>query len=138
MLFLRLLVIGCLISINGMTQSANVNYSKRPYWIAMMDDSTANYFEAQKAYDLFWKGKVIPLEEEETMGMKGASTKEQKEKSSWLERFFGLDKEHKYEKYRFDCKRFNHWKITTLPFVQGDGSILFPYQQLLLWKEARP
>lgn len=104
----------------------------------MMDDSTANFFVAQKAYDSFWKGKVIPLEEEETMGMKGASEKEKKEKSTWLERFFGFDKEHKYEKYRYECKRFEHWKLTVLPFVQSDGSILYPHQQLLLWKEARP
>jgi hypothetical protein len=138
MRFLILLFVGCLISIHGNTQSSNLNYSKYPYWIAMMDDSTANYFEAQKAYDSFWKGKVIPLEEEETMGMKGASEKERKEKSTWLERFFGLDKEHKYEKYRYECKRFEHWKLTVLPFVQSDGSILYPHQQLLLWKEARP
>lgn len=138
MRFLFLLFVGCLISIHGSSQSTNLNYSKHPYWITMMDDSTSNYFEVQKAYGAFWKGKTIPLEEEETMGMKGASEKEKKEKSNWLERFFGLDKEHKYEKYRFECKRFEHWKITMLPFVLSDGSILYPTQQLKLWKEARP
>jgi len=138
MRFLFLLFVGCLISFHGSSQSSNLNYSKHPYWIAMMNDSTANFFETQKSYDAFWKGKVIPLEEEETMGMKGASEKEKKEKSNWLERFFGFDKEHKYEKYRFECKRFEHWKITMLPFVRSDGSILYPTQQLKLWKEARP
>ena len=69
MRFLLLLLVACMISFHGNAQSSNLNYSKYPYWITMMDDSTANYFEAQKAYDSFWKGKVIPLEEEETMGM---------------------------------------------------------------------
>ena len=138
MRFLLILLFGCFISIKGYSQTTNLNYAKHPYWITMMDDSTANYFEVQKAYDVFWTGKVKPLEEEETMGMKGATISDRKEKSSWLERFFGLDKEHKYEKYRFDCKRYEHWKMMMLPFVQEDGSILYPHQQLQLWKEARP
>jgi hypothetical protein len=138
MRFLFLLFVGCLISIHGNAQSSNLNYSKQPYWISMMDDSTANYFEAQKAYDSFWKGKVIPLEEEETLGMKGAVANEEKEKGSWLERLLRRDKDRKYEHFRLDCKRFEHWKMMMLPFVQEDGSILFPQQQLQLWKEARP
>jgi hypothetical protein len=132
------LVFYCLFSSVGFSQSANINYSKNPYWITMMYDSTANYFEAQKAYNVFWKGKVIPLEEEETLGMKGAVANEEKEKGSWLERLLRRDKDRKYEHFRLDCKRFEHWKIMMLPFVQEDGSILFPQQQLQLWKEARP
>ena len=138
MRFLLIMLLGCFISIKGYGQTANLNYAKHPYWITMMDDSTANYFEAQKAYDTFWKGKVIPLEEEETLGMKGAVANEEKEKGSWLERLFRRDKDRKYEHYRLDCKRFEHWKMMMLPFVQEDGSILYPQQQLKLWKEARP
>ena len=138
MRFLILFLVGSAFSLSGYSQSTNLNYSKHPYWIAMMDDSTANYFEAHKAYDAFWKGKEIPLDEEETMGMKGANESQKKEKANWLERLFGIDRERRYEKYRLDCKRFEHWKMMMLPFVKEDGSILYPSQQLKLWKEARP
>jgi|GEM_PF-1963990 len=35
-----------------------------PWWIEMMDDSSANYFEVQKAFDAYWAGKIIPVREE--------------------------------------------------------------------------
>jgi hypothetical protein len=36
-------------------------YSLKPYWIEMMDNPKANYFEVQKAFNLFWKGKTPPV-----------------------------------------------------------------------------
>ena len=43
-------------------------YQKLPQWIAMMDDPNCDYFEAMKAFDLFWKNRKKPLEEKEVLG----------------------------------------------------------------------
>src|SRR5690348_7112639 len=42
-----------------------------PVWVDMLDDTTANYFEVQKAFTLFWEGKEMPQEEEDVIGEKG-------------------------------------------------------------------
>ena len=97
-----------------------LNYSKHPYWIAMIDDTTANYFETIKAYDAFWKNREKP-----------------KEKSSWLKRLFQNDVEKNETMYTYQCKRYEHWKMVQEPYVQPDGSILYPYQRLQLWQNAR-
>lgn len=125
---------------NLYSQSASkkdLNYSKRPYWIAMIDDTTANYFETIKAYDDFWKNRDKPKEEAETVGMKGASEKEKKEKSNWIKRLFESDVEKNETMYTYQCKRYEHWKMMMQPYVQPDGSILYPYQRLQLWQNAR-
>ena len=43
------------------------DYAVYPWWVEMMDDTTANYFEVQKAFDAFWEGKIIPVREENEM-----------------------------------------------------------------------
>jgi hypothetical protein len=37
------------------------SYQKFPYWIEMMNDTATNYFEAVKAFDLFWKSRILPV-----------------------------------------------------------------------------
>ena len=34
-----------------------------PYWIAMMNDSTVNYYDAVNAFDIYWKNRVKPTED---------------------------------------------------------------------------
>lgn len=103
----------------------------------MMDDTLSNYFTAIHAYDEFWKNRVKPKEEEETMGMKGATKNEEKDKGSWLKRIFGKDPEKESRKYTYECKRFEHWKMMMKPYVQEDGRILYPSERLEIWKNAR-
>jgi hypothetical protein len=125
---------------NARCQSSSkkeLNYAKHPYWVAMIDDTTANYFETIKAYDTFWKNRDKPKEEAETLGMKGATEKEKKEKSNWIKRLFESDVEKNETMYTYQCKRYEHWKMMMQPYVQADGSILYPYQRLQLWQNAR-
>jgi hypothetical protein len=108
------------------------DYSKYPYWIEMMDDSTVNYFEAVKAYDEFWANRKKPREEDEIIG-------EKKKKSLW-DRIFSTKaekQEAESNKYKFLCKKFEHWKFTVQPYVQPDGRILSTGEQLELWKKQR-
>ena len=124
-------------SLQAQTSKRSPDYNRHPYWIEMMDDTLSNYFTAIHAYDEFWKNREKPLDEEETMGMKGATKKEEKEKGSWLKRLFGRDPEKEARKYTYQCKRFEHWKIMMQPYVQEDGRILYPSERLEIWKNAR-
>ena len=54
-LFLLLLVF--LFSSNGRAQQNDTaNY---PYWIEMMQDPSANFFQTQRAFELFWENKEV-------------------------------------------------------------------------------
>lgn len=50
--------------IRAYDSTGSKDYSLYPWWIEMMDDSSANYFEVQKAFDAYWEGKIIPVREE--------------------------------------------------------------------------
>jgi hypothetical protein len=39
-------------------------YARIPYWIEMMDEPNANYFEVQRAFNLYWKDKTPPVRED--------------------------------------------------------------------------
>ncbi|HKR05383.1 MAG TPA: hypothetical protein VJY62_12180 [Bacteroidia bacterium] len=108
------------------------DYTKHPYWIEMMDDSTVNYFEAVKAYDEFWANRKKPREEDEIIG-------EKRKKSLWDRIFSTREEKQEAEanKYKFLCKKFEHWKFVVQPYVQPDGRILSTDEQLELWKKQR-
>ncbi|MCC6685165.1 MAG: hypothetical protein IT247_08845 [Bacteroidia bacterium] len=40
------------------------DYKSYPYWIIMMDDTAANYFEVCKAFNTYWEGKIKPVRED--------------------------------------------------------------------------
>ena len=106
-------------------------YRTIPLWKDMIDDTTANYFEVQKAFDLFWEGKKLPEEEEEVIGEKGRL------KNNWVNRIFNaneLKEQELREKYSFDYKRYRRWLIKAEPYVKEDGSIMTPSERLRLWK----
>lgn len=112
-------------------------YSKHPLWIEMMDDSTANYFEIKKAFDLFWQNKPLPTEEEEIIGERNGKARE---KESFLHNLFKSKKEKREEdsnKYAFAYKKFKRWELINLPYVQEDGRILTASERLELWKKSR-
>ena len=105
-----------------------INYVKHPYWIDMMSDPNANYFETVKAFEAFWGKRVQPSEEGE-MGEGGEEEKERESKKALLEKD-GIN-------YRLECKRFRQWKRNVEPYVQPDGRILSAEEQLEIWKKQR-
>jgi hypothetical protein len=107
-------------------------YRTDPVWINMLDDTTANYFEVQKAFALFWEGKPLPEEEEEVIGEKGRL------KNNLINRLFNareLKEQALREAYAFDYKRYRRWLIKMEPYVKEDGSIMTPSERLQLWKD---
>ena len=111
-----------------------------PKWIKMMDDPHVNYFEAVKNYEAFWKGKVKPWSEQDEINAEEARAHYKPQIISKRE-LRKAAKERveraKYEKYAYDCKRFEHWMLVTKPYVQADGHILSKEEQLKIWQDQR-
>ncbi|MEA3504051.1 MAG: PKD domain-containing protein [Bacteroidota bacterium] len=43
----------------SVTAQNTKDYKSTPYWIEMMQDPSANFFETQKAFNTYWKGREI-------------------------------------------------------------------------------
>ena len=110
-------------------------YSRNPVWIEMMEDSSVNYFEAEKAFNEFWSIRPIPEEENKMIGERHEN---EKKKSHFLP--FKSKKEkmkEESEKYTFQYKKFKHWQMLVLPYVQEDGRILSQEERIQIWKEVQ-
>jgi hypothetical protein len=106
-------------------------YRITPVWKDMIDDTSANFFEVQKAFALFWNAKELPEEEEEVIGEKGRL------KNTFINRIFNgreLKEQQLRESLTFDYKRYRRWLMKTEPYVKDDGSIMTPTERLQLWK----
>jgi hypothetical protein len=103
-------------------KSETKDYATSPYWIAMMADTNINYFEATKAFNIYWKGREKPQAEDEKFANAGRDDDKVKNKNI---------------PYSFEYRKFLRWQMQVKPYVQNDGSILFPYQRLQLSQNAR-
>jgi hypothetical protein len=106
-------------------------YRAAPLWKDMLDDPNANYFEVQKAYQLFWEGKEAPEDEDAVIG-------EHRIKNNMANRVFNakeLNEQKERDALSFDCKKYHWWLIKNEPYVRDDGSIMSPEQRLELWRK---
>ena len=106
-------------------------YRIQPVWKDMINDTSANFFEVQKAFELFWNGKELPLEEDDIIGEKGRL------KNSFVNKLFNsreLKEQQLRESLAFDYKRYRRWLIKTEPYVKEDGSIMTPTERIQLWE----
>jgi hypothetical protein len=108
-----------------------------PNWITMMQDPQVNYYDAVKAFDDYWEGKIEPEEEEELITEGKITTAEAESlrvvRASWTQ---VQRNEYEYIKYQF--KRFKDWKRTVFPFVQSDGRILSEQERLEIFQKQQP
>ena len=126
---------GNLFAQNSFSKKTESEYKKHPYWIEMMNDTSSNYFETEKAFNLFWQNRIQPVEERDILTLKN-----EKERKSVLEKLFKSRKEkqrEESEKYTFQYKKFKHWQMLVSPYVQEDGRILTPSEQLEVWKQHK-
>lgn len=134
---LALCLVCCTLAGQSQNTHKDSDYKKHPYWIEMIKDPHVNYFEAIKAYDLFWKGKAKPEDEDELIGQdKSQDGKAEAHVSRREIRERRREKEMR-QKYGLDCKKFEHWKMQVKPYVQADGHILSKEEQLKLWEQQR-
>lgn len=97
----------------------------------MMNDSNTNYFEAIKAYNIFWSNKNKPEVENDILGQTKNNVSEKE-----IEKLSKREKKI-YNLYALDIKKFEAWQRRVLPFVQEDGRILTNEEKLKLWEENK-
>lgn len=129
-----LLAVSCNASRRGSSSRASMA-GKTPddvSWIRMMDDPNVNYFAAVKSFEDFWRGKTTPTTEHDLFS---ADDKEEAlERSSYSSRRAQNDPA---VKYRFEYKKFVHWKEEMAPYVQPDGRILSADERIQIWKQQK-
>lgn len=57
--FTPAIVIVLLCSFSAISQQEIGDYKSYPYWIEMMEDPNANFFETQRAFNEYWEGREI-------------------------------------------------------------------------------
>lgn len=136
MKFILLILFITGISILSSQTISDKDLQKEPYWIAMINDTSANYFEAVHAFDQYWSVRPKPVEEDEILGEGEAH----KEREGFFDRLI-TTKEEKREKesqqYAFDYKRFKQWQLRVEPWVRPDGSIAGPAEQLRILNSVK-
>lgn len=101
-------------------------YAKKPVWIAMVDDTLTNYFEAEKAFNIYWQHHEKPETEHDVIG-------EHEERS----RIPSRRKQRKLEeedKMRMEIRKYEKWHDLIVPYVKEDGRIMYPSERLQLWE----
>lgn len=101
-------------------------------WIQMMDDPNVNYFEAVKVFEAFWEGKTKPTSEHELFS---AEDKDHALRNSSYSTT--RDVEDPSVKYRFEYKKFLHWKEDVSPYVQPNGHILTAEERIAIWEQQK-
>ena len=143
--FLPVFVI-CLLICSGLRAQSDIpDYKNNPVWIKMMDDPYVNYYEAIKAFEMYWQGREKPADEEEEMAegkdnfkeMEREIKKEKKKDSKIVLTDEELKKKNDEQEMRYQLKRFKQWKREVKPFVQEDGHILSDEERMEIWKKQQ-
>ena len=127
---LLLLSLACCMACTVMAQQKQYtekDYAHNPVWINMIEDTSANYFETEKAYKIYWQHHEAPGGENDVIG---EHAEKEKIPSKRKQQKIQLD-----NKMRMAVKKYENWHRRMLPYVQKDGRILTPTEQLKLWEE---
>ncbi|MDF2455167.1 MAG: hypothetical protein K0R51_1160 [Cytophagaceae bacterium] len=136
-LFLGLLLFACLTA-RAQDQSSDDKtkkyYTNNPVWTQMMKDPNVNFFEVNKAFEIYWEDREKPELERE-----GGEEKEEEKERSLFSRLIKSDKKEEAERneYAFAYKQYIKWRIEVEPFVQPDGRILSAEEQHEVWEKSR-
>lgn len=104
-------------------------YMKAPLWIAMMDEANPNFFEVEKAYELYFSKHEKPEGEHDVIG---EYAERQKTPSKRKQRKISAEND-----LRFAVKKYELWHDQTLPYVQPDGRILSIAERLAIWESQK-
>ena len=119
----------CTTLLEAQTVYSEKEYKKHPLWIKLMDDTLSNYIETEKAFSLYFTAHELPHEEDEIIGMRSAEEMEKQNRESWLLRLFKKKRDLSETELAFAVKRYRHWTLMVAPWIQEDGSILYPSQR---------
>ena len=108
-------------------------YRKKPIWIDMMNDPTANYFETVKAFRIYWEHRELPEEPFEEAGKDvfekevGLITDDESEHEREREKERRKRRKKKNNPtitYASEVRAFKGWFHAVQPWVREDGSII--------------
>lgn len=111
-------------------RSSAVNYRAYPYWIAMMDDPNANFFEVEKAFMQYFSAHELPEEEHDVIGEFNEREKFSSKRA--------IRKSNAANKLRLQVKKYNWWHEDNLPYVQSNGHILTPEERIKIHEQLNP
>jgi hypothetical protein len=104
-------------------------YMRNPLWIEMMDEASPNFFEVEKAYELYFSKHEKPEGEHDVIG---EYAERQKTPSKRKQRKISAEND-----LRFAVKKYELWHDQTLPYVQPDGRILGTEERLAIWESQK-
>lgn len=104
-------------------------YTKKPLWITMMENPNANFFEIEKAFELYWSIREKPEGEHEEIGEHA-----ERQKTPGKRKLRKISAENDM---RFAVKKYVKWHEQTLPYVQPDGRILSTEERLKIWQSQK-
>jgi hypothetical protein len=93
----------------------------------MIRDTTANYFETEKAYKIYWQHHEMPEGEHDVIG---EHAEREKIPSKRKQRKIAAD-----DRMRVQVKYYQVWHSKMKPYVQEDGRILTPSERIAIWKQ---
>lgn len=110
-------------------QYTEKDYARSPLWIEMLDDTSANFFEVEKAFETYFKHHELPVSEHDMIG-----------EHAQREKKVGKKEQRKVEEesyLRRQVKKYHRWHEKMLPWVQPDGRILGPTERLAIWQQIK-
>lgn len=106
--------------------STEKQYAREPIWISMIEDTLTNYFEAEKAYSIYWQHHEKPETEHDIIG-----ERVEREKIPSRRKQRKLEAE---DNMRMEIRKYEKWHELILPYVKQDGRIMYPSERLQLWE----
>jgi hypothetical protein len=128
-LFIIILLLPVFVTAQDIKTYTEKQYAKEPIWITMVDDTLTNYYEAEKAYTIYWQHHEKPETEHDIIG-------EHEER----EKIPSRRKQHKIEAddtMRMEIRKYEKWHELILPYVKQDGHIMYPSERLQLWESLK-
>ncbi|MBK7690304.1 MAG: hypothetical protein IPJ31_04020 [Bacteroidetes bacterium] len=117
------------LSVFGQSPS-DLQYQKEPLWIQMMDAEHVQYYEAVKAFNLYWQNREKPTTENELFS---AST-EEKASSDFIQKK-KRKKEAAAMTYAFEYKKFLRWQAKVKDYLNADGTVMNADERITSWKK---
>ena len=140
-LFCILLSLGLFVfSVKAQIKYNEAEFKTKPFWIIMMDDTTVNYYQAVRAFNSYWEGRIKPEDDADILIEKGKENpKEEKERRRYEKKLAKMSpaERNEFDRLNYEYKRFENWMNEVKPYVQENGSILTQRQRTDIWNRQQ-
>lgn len=127
-------------AVSAQTKYNEAEFKTNPVWTKMINDPDVNYYQAVKAFNTYWEGKLKPEGEDDFINEKEKENKaEERERRAFEKKLKKMPaaERQEYDQLKYHYKRFETWMREVKPFVQEDGSILSEKARMNIWKKQQ-